>query len=239
MVDTLKPKFYDLVAMALGAFLIYHNGSKTPVVVQPAPVVVPDRKPILPRREAEKFVEGGPIGPEGQEVVTDLPKEYRKQNIASKGLGCCVFRSADHAAHWQNIPALYGFPEWMVEKGIEGGGYPEKVDTLIPQIAKDRGATVDYVQHTGGDPAFLEAALATGRMVCVTYDGRDPRYKKQIGHMVNLIYLDANTACILDNNFVDKEYWMSREEFLSRWKGHGGGWAFAFLAPPPMPAPYN
>jgi hypothetical protein len=180
----------------------------------------------------------GPQSPDGTvAVTTDLPAELRKANISARGLGCCVFRSGEHAARLQGVEALYGWPEWMVEKGIAGGGWPEKVDKLLPQIAKDRGLPApSYAQHTGGDATFLELALKTGRMVCVTYDGRDDFYRSSIGHMVNLVYLDGERGCILDNNRVGVYVWMTRAEFLSRWKGSGGGWAFVLLDAPPAPA---
>jgi hypothetical protein len=180
----------------------------------------------------------GPTSPDGTATVTtDLPAELRKANISARGLGCCVFRSGDHAARLQGVEALYGWPEWMVSKGIAGGGYPEKVDKLLPQIAKDRGLPVPaYAQHVGGNAEWLELALKTGRMVCVTYDGRDDFYRSSIAHMVNLVYLDADRACILDNNRVTVYVWMTRAEFLSRWKGTGGGWAWCLLEPPPAPA---
>jgi hypothetical protein len=70
----------------------------------------------------------------------------------------------------------------------------------------------------------------------VTYDGRDDFYRSSIGHMVNLVYLDGERGCILDNNRVGVYVWMTRAEFLSRWKGSGGGWAFVLLDAPPAPA---
>jgi hypothetical protein len=32
---------------------------------------------------------------------------------------------------------------------------------------------------------------------------------------------------------------LTEEDFLSRWRGNGGGWAFVLLGPPPMPVPRN
>ena len=204
---------------------------------KPCPGPGPCPNPSLSRGE---FLESDGIGPGGVEVATDLIPQYRKKNIASKGLGCCVFRSIDHSAHYQNEPVLYGMPEWMVSKGIEGGGYPGKVDKLIPQMCQDKGRpTVAYYQHTGGDPKILELMLRTGRMPGMTYAGNDPRYNGPIDHMVNAAYLDDKVGCILDNNYIDKYLWMSREEFLERWKDRGGGWALCLLNPPPPPPPIN
>jgi hypothetical protein len=174
------------------------------------------------------------------ELVCDLPASERRKNIASQGLGCCVFRSIDYAARWQQVPELYDLPEQLVRAGIPGGGYPEKVDEIMRQFAP--GAS--YLQDTSGDAGILEAILRTGRMPCVTYNGHDCHYSGSIAHMVCLPYFDRQTgwACVSDNNFPsDNSFvWMSPDEFLKRWKDNGGdGWVFALLAVPPPPPPHN
>jgi hypothetical protein len=56
------------------------------------------------RRASVRPVEGGRVSPDGTvEVVCDLPESQRKRNIASKGLGRCVFRSIDYAARWPQV----------------------------------------------------------------------------------------------------------------------------------------
>jgi len=176
------------------------------------------------------------------ELVCDLPASERKKNIASKGLGCCVFRSIDYAARWQQVPELYDLPEQLVEAGIPGGGYPEKVDQVMARFAPQ----ASYLQDTSGDADILEAILKTSRLPCVTYNGHDCHYGmgQGIAHMVSLPYFDRQTgwACVSDNNYPgDSEFvWMSPDEFLKRWKGGGGGgWVFALLAPPPALPPHN
>jgi hypothetical protein len=184
---------------------------------------------------------GGKTSPAGVEIQCDLPDSEQKHNIASKGLGCCVFRSLDHASRYQNCPQLWGMPEWMVQKGIAGGGYPEKVVRLVEQISKDRGMPVPrLVQVTGKDLEILRLATRTGRMPCVTY-GWSPsgRYNNQkIAHMVNAPHADPQHFAILDNNYVgsDKYEWLTPEEFL---KAYGSGWAVILLNAPPPPIPKN
>lgn len=177
----------------------------------------------------------------GEEITVDLPPAQHQANISVQGLGCCVFRSIDHAARYQHVDALVNMPEWMRDKNIAGGGWPEKVAQLIPRIARDRGLPVpEYLQHTGGDLEFLKMALRTGRMVCVTYNGRDGvYYRGPIAHMVNLVHLSDRWAVILDNNHPGKYLWMTPREFESRWKGNGGGWAIVLLASPPPPVPVS
>jgi len=203
-----------------------------------------NKKPRRPRRPSlppitSSIVEGGNVGPGGIEVQVDLPEEMWKHNVTSRGQGCCVFRSIDHAAHWQNVPELWGFPEWLQKKGLSGGGYPGNVTERIKAICKERGVPeTPYIQYEGGkDTTILELALATGRLPGITYDGMDGvHYHGRIAHMTNLAYLDDKMAAILDNNFPpDKLLWMSRADFLKRWSG----WAVILLAPRPPAPPHN
>jgi hypothetical protein len=55
--------------------------------------------------------------------------------------------------------------------------------------------------------------------------------------MVNLAHLDAERGAIIDNNRPGSWVWMTRAEFLARWRGNSGGWAIVFLAAPPPPHP--
>jgi hypothetical protein len=59
--------------------------------------------------------------------------------------------------------------------------------------------------------------------------------------MVNLVYLDDQWACVLDNNFVGENdlVWLKTPDFLQRWTGGQNGWAVVLLAPPPPPVPHN
>ncbi len=191
----------------------------------------------------ESFV--GPNSPEGTKPACDLPKQLRKENIKSPpgiGWGCCVFRSLDHAAHWQMTQALYGMPEWMAEKGIWGGGWPEKVDRLIPQIAKERDMeTPDYLQIESGDLDILRLACKTGRMVSITYYwSPSGRYSgRHISHMVNLVHADNKWFAILDNNYIDQLEWLTEDEFKKASFSKGKYWAVILLDNPPPPIPRN
>jgi hypothetical protein len=171
----------------------------------------------------------------GRRAIVDLPTDQHIKNVGgSDGAGLCVFTSVEHAARWQNVPALDGFQRWMTRR--PGGGWPEKLDDMIAAYTKEKGVKVPpYIQHTGGDAAFLELALKTDRMPCVTYAGRDDFYRGRIAHMVNLAHLDSESAAIIDNNRPGVWVWMTRAEFLARWRDMQGGWAVVLLAPPPPP----
>ncbi len=180
---------------------------------------------------------------DGVRATADLDTSQHHANVGgSDGAGLCVYTSAWHACVWQDIPELYGFRDWMRLR--PGGSYPEKFEKTLNQFCAEKGVTPPaYIQHTAGDVAFLELALKTGRMPCVTYAGYDGFYRDRYGrdlwidHMVNLVHLDADRACIIDNNRPGKWVWMTRADFLTRWKARGGGWAVVFLAAPPAPYP--
>lgn len=189
---------------------------------------------------------GGKVAPDGKtQIQIDLPFELHKANIGSpppNGPGCCVFRSLDHAARWANEPALYGMPEWMVSKGIPGGGYPSKVADLIPKIAKDRGLSPPAIlQVEGPDVEIIKKASKNGIMPCVTY-GVSPtgRYGgKQIAHMVNTANADDQSFAVLDNNYIRTFEWLNPQEFQRSYTYTGGGWSVFILKWGPPPPPKN
>ena len=169
----------------------------------------------------------GPKAPDGTEPAIDLPMKLRKANIRSLGLGCCVFRSIEFSAHWQNLPQFYGFPEWLVANRIPGGGWPQKVDKLIPRICADRNLPVPkYIQVQTKDLEILRLAIRTGRMPAITYTQ---------SHMVSLVHADAKWFGILDNNRINTIEWRNEREFNQIYTG----WAVIFLAPGPPPIPLN
>jgi hypothetical protein len=179
----------------------------------------------------EKAAVNGPVH-DGVEVDVDLPLSQHVKNFGAPadGQGLCVFASLDMAARWHRVRPLID----VIHKINQGGGYPEKVDAVMRQVAPG----VLYEQYEGTDPRFLDRAIGAGSAVCVTY-GYGERYGMQtIYHMVLLVHLDADRAAIIDNNFPGTFEWMSRDEFLRRWvHPTGKGWAVALLAPPPPPPP--
>jgi len=230
-----------VVAAFVVGWLLYsvcHPAVRLPHWAPPRLHHYPYRTLIKQVEPAGKIVTGGPVAPDGKtEVVCDLPVDQRKKNVGGRdGAGLCVFTSIMHAARWQNETRLANFQDQM--RNEPGGGYPEKVDAMV----KKYGPGTQYIQYEGKDPSVLEAALKTGRMVCVTYNGHDGvHYGGSIAHMVNLVYLDNQFACVLDNNFIGANdlVWMNRQDFLSRWTGGRDGWAVVLLNPPPPPPPHN
>jgi hypothetical protein len=220
----------------------------------PCPVPPPAPRPAPPRPWGPRLdapvgaTVGGPKHTDGTEISCDLPGELHRRNTASKGLGNCVFTSVHHSAVWQNVPALVEFPQYLIDKGIPGGGYPQKVDQLIPRICKDRNLPVpDYLQVQSNDLEILKAACRCGRMPSVTYAmSPTKRYGgSRISHMVSLVHADDRHFVVLDNNYpgsagnTDVYEWMSPQEFLRAYSGGKTGWAVILLNGPPPPVPRN
>lgn len=229
LIEKLKLQFIDLMAILVGGYVFVNMGlARKPAETPPRRLIKDEIASI------QAFVENGPVH-DGTEVTCDIPEEYRQHNVGGRdGSGLCVFTSIEYVARFQNELRLWDLQKSMRQE--PGGGYPQKVDAMLKKYAPG----VPYLQYQGSDPTFLEEVLKTGRPVAVTYNGRDPRYHNQtIAHMVTLVHLDSKNACILDNNFEKQYYWMSREEFLARWKGGREGWAVALLSPPPPGAPRN
>jgi hypothetical protein len=74
-----------------------------------------------------------------------------------------------------------------------GGGWPQRVDQLIPKIAKERGVEKpEYIQLTGKTDviALLRLAVKTSRMPSITCSfSPTGRYGgARIAHMVSLVH---------------------------------------------------
>ncbi len=183
---------------------------------------------------------GGARDPDGTEIRCDLPEALQLKNCGgSDGAGLCVFTSISHSARWQNVDLLAGFRDWM--RRYPGGGYPEKVDRMIANIAREKGQPPPaYVQVEGTDLEVLKLACRTGRMPAVTYSfSPTGRYGgRRISHMVSLVHADDRHFVILDNNYPgESNYeWLTPEEFR---KTYAPGWAVVLLHPAPPPPPRN
>lgn len=207
---------------------------------------------LSPPLVAQTIHPGGPTDG-GVRATADLPASQHMRNTGgSDGAGLCVFTSIEHCSRWQSL-VLAGLQSYMTTQ--PGGGYPDKVEQVITAFCRQNKRDIPkFIQHTGGDETVLDLAIKTGRMPGITYAGQDDFYVGQtIAHMVNLVYLDADRAAILDNNRPGVFVWMSRKQLLDRWRGNdangrpltvrqgvrqtpiGGGWTVIFLDGPPPP----
>jgi hypothetical protein len=169
---------------------------------------------------------------QGHHVQADLPdSQHLRNTVGINGMGLCVWTSLDHAARYQDAKKLINIRDRM--RSQLGGGWPSRVTKIIERDCPD----VSIAQYQGRDPTFLDVAMRTKRMACVTY-GYSERYHGTISHMVNLVYLDKEWGCILDNNFPRTYEWMPRSECLKR-IGHprGSYWSVVILDPGPAPPP--
>lgn len=198
---------------------------------------------LIPAAAAGPFVTTPDPVHDGTRAAIDLPVAQHMRNTGGMGrggpgtgAGLCVFTSIELDARWSNVATLAGLQRWMTTR--EGGGYPSKVDAVLRAFCAERGLPVpEYVQHTGGDLAFLDLVVRTGRCAGVTYSGSDGFYSGRVAHMVNLAHLDEKRAAVIDNNRPGQWVWMSRGDFAARWRDMNGGWAFVLLAPPPPANP--
>lgn len=187
-------------------------------------------------------VTNDPIAPDGTPIQCDLPKELHIRNIGgTDGAGLCVMSSINHAAYWHNQECLFDYQKWASH--YRGGGWPEKVDQQLEEIARQRGvAKPRYIQIISRDLSLLKLAFKTGRIISITF-GYSPagRYGgAHIAHMVSLLHLDDRWACVLDNNFPGTYEWMTPDELLrAACSGQGQYWAHLFLDPGPPPVPSN
>jgi hypothetical protein len=198
-----------------------------------------------------------PVAPDGTRAVIDVPADQHMMNVGgSDGYGLCVPTSITVAAKWQNVSDYFGYRKFCEAR--PGGSYPEKTEADIRAYAsRYKVAVPNYVQHTGGDEAFLDLLIRTRRAPAMTYAGHDDFYNSTIAHMVNGAHVDKTRGAIIDNNRPGTWLWMERDQLINRWKGLddrgkpllvpmrrgfrvfwspvGGGWCFAWLAPPPPP----
>lgn len=198
-----------------------------------------------------------PDATDGTRAVVDIPKDQHIMNVGgSDGAGLCVYTSVELGARWQNAAGALGLRKFA--EGRPGGSYPEKLESDLKTFAARNKITLPpYVQHTGGDDAFLDLCFATRRSPGITYAGFDGFYDAGVAHMVSGAHLDARLGAIIDNNRPGSWVWMTRKQLLNRWKGKkddgsdilvpvrdgfrtvwypvGGGWAFVWLTPPPPP----
>jgi hypothetical protein len=190
---------------------------------------------------AGKAQVGGTTSPDGaEEIQIDLPPELHLKNTGGTDkAGLCVWCSGNHAAYWQHVHACEAiFTRMQREKG---GGWPERVDQLLPKFAAELGLpTPRYIQVQNRDLAILRLATRTGRMPGVTYNfSPTGRYQGRIAHMVSLVHCTDRWCTILDNNHPKTYEWMDPATFLKVYTYGGNGWAWIFEDPGPPPPPHN
>ena len=167
--------------------------------------------------EPQTFIARPPIKKERPTV--NLPLSMRQENwLGSRGEGSCVWASTISLLRWQG---RYQGADW-VRRNYGGGEWPD--DWAV----KMNKAGLRYAFTTSADVEFLEWALRTRRGAAVTIMGG--------AHCVNLVHLDDDWVCLLDNNAVRRYQWVPRERFLAEWRA-SLGWGLAVIYTPAAPLP--
>lgn len=246
---------FGILLMLIGVALSLGTPIAIPgLPLNPAAPATPDakkpddgRRKIFPLRKPmyvpEAAAKGGVVSPDGtEEINCDLPARLHLKNRGgSDRAGLCVFASLKHSSLWQHQWVTQGIFEWMWDK--PGGGWPEKVDSVIAKMAQQQGKPKPtYVQIQNKDIEVLKLACKTGRMPGVTYNySPTGNYRGMIDHMVSLVHASDRWFAVLDNNYPGQIEWMDPDTFKSVYtrRGTRNGWAVIFLDPGPPPPPKN
>jgi len=166
-----------------------------------------------------------PIRPDQPRVVkqerpvVNPPLKDRQENWrGSRREGSCVWAATITLLRWQG---RYNTANRLRQK-YGNGEYSED------WAAKMEREGLRYAYVTNGDVRFLEWACRTRRGAGVTV--------LRGAHMVNLVHLDDEWACLLDNNDTGKYKWVPREMFLAEWRA-SFGWALTPVYTPAAPLP--
>lgn len=156
----------------------------------------------------------------GEQPTVNIPPPLRQRNwLGSQGEGSCVHASMISLFRWQGRPDLADW--WRTHQG--NGEWAEDLAAKLDA----KGVRFAYV--TNGDVRFLEWAIRTRRGCGVTVMGG--------AHMVDLVHLDAQWACLLDNNSPNQYKWVPRATFIAEWK-NSLGWAVTPVYSPAPPLPH-
>lgn len=174
--------------------------------------------PVMPGRPIYDYP-----GYEAERPTVNLEEALREENwFGPQKEGSCVHATMIMLFRWQGHFTLAD--HWR-ETYCDG----EWAENLAVKFDKEG---VRYAFTVGKkDVSFLEWACSTRRGCGVTVKGGV--------HMVMLVHLDHEWACILDNNFPDAFKWVPRETFLSEWY-NSNSWAVTpIMGPPPPPLPFD
>lgn len=160
---------------------------------------------------------------EVEKPTVNLEAVFREKNwLGPEGEGSCVHATMIMLLRWQGEFEMADY--W---KATHADG---EVDSLL--AAKLDQAGVRYAQTSReGDVSFLEWACDTRRGCGVAVRNR--------AHMVMLVGLDDEYACILDNNFPENFKWVKRETFIADWLSSGSWAVTPICGSPPPPLPFD
>lgn len=162
-------------------------------------------------------------GCEAPEIPTvNLPPALRQHNYERKaGNGSCVYAAAASVFRWQHQDNMADY----IVRHFSGGTTGEALIASLNKLGVRFSYTLD------GDESWLEWACMTRRgcvvdVPAVNLPGLGAHYqvdpKTTCGHAMVLVYLDATTAGLLDNNDTARILYVDRDRFMAAWHGWRG-----------------
>lgn len=168
----------------------------------------------------------------GVRANAPVAKEHHIRNEGGiDGAGLCVIASNTSDGLSQEVPEFAGGKAcdiWRNAKRAPGGYSPDKLDRLFQRS----NMATRYVSATGSLSELLpliEHYTQRGVPVATTMNTGKKYGWAYIHHMVQTVHLDAEVACIVDNNFPGVFTWMSRAEYERRLIDGPSGWVVVFL----------
>jgi hypothetical protein len=175
--------------------------------------------------------------PEPEVPVANVPPEARQRNWASKlpskyGQGSCVHASTINALRWHGEFTLATY--WS--KKYSGGETSVSISKIWAKEGIPYVSTLnEQTYECSGDPRFLEWVSDTRRSCVIWFKEAHActfvGFSEQDGKRV---------AGVLDNNYPEKIEFYEANDFIKRWRGHGG-FAIAPISPkspPTLPIPW-
>ncbi len=165
----------------------------------------------------------------GRDANAPIPPKYHLRNEGgSDDAGLCVIASIIVNGQWQGIPALKGGKNselWRAAKRMPGGYGPEKLEDLLHKVMPNEewisweSAHTDLIKRYSDQGYPVAATMNTGALY-----GYLP-----IHHMISLIHLDKDLACVVDSNDPGKYHWMPATEYEARFVDGQTGWGFIWV----------
>jgi hypothetical protein len=168
----------------------------------------------------------------GVKADVPIPPELHLRNEGgSDGAGLCVITSLLINGRYQGIPALADGKAsrfWKLAKSRPGGYYPEKLERYLDEL-RETMPGVRWISWEGKVTDLIESYTRRGVPVaCTTNTGALYGYQS-IHHYITVAHLDADLACLIDNNDPGKYHWMPRAEFDRRFVDGLQGWLFIWI----------
>jgi hypothetical protein len=168
----------------------------------------------------------------GTAANAPIPGDLHIRNEGgSDGAGLCVIASLLINGRYQGVPGLEdgkGSDLWRTAKSRPGGYYPEKLERLLKELYPDE----EWFSWEGDGTELVAHYSALGYPVAATTNTGALYGYQSIHHMISVVHLDEDLACIVDNNDPGKYHWMPASEFAKRFVDGPKGWGFVWLRKP-------